>query len=307
MHNRRAFLKQTAMASLGGLVFSKAQAAFLNRPSMPEPGLQLFTFFNVIDDDVKGTLQKIANIGYKNIESAFSKKGGYYGMKPKEFASILKDMGMQWKSHHVIGAPFKLPPNAKPPAGPDGKPISIPPMKNLRDNYQEVIDEVAESGVTYLVCASTPIGTLEEIKSSIAVLNKTAEAAGKAGLQFAYHNHDAEFKTVEGVVPYDLFLSETDPAKVKMELDLAWAVKGGSDPVALFEKHRGRFPLWHVKDLDAERKTILPVGEGTIDFKRIFAAADVAGLQNYFVEHDMPVDAFGSVTESIKNLKKMIV
>ncbi|MBD0296918.1 MAG: hypothetical protein ICV84_17255 [Flavisolibacter sp.] len=129
----------------------------------------MFTFFNTIDNDVKGTLQKIADTGYKNIESAFSRKGGYYGMNPKEFASLLKGMGMSWKSHHVIGAPFKMPPNAKPPTGPDGKPITIPSMKNLRDNYQEVVDEAAEGGVLYLVCASTPITTLEEIKSSIAL------------------------------------------------------------------------------------------------------------------------------------------
>ncbi|MBD0296917.1 MAG: sugar phosphate isomerase/epimerase [Flavisolibacter sp.] len=136
-------------------------------------------------------------------------------------------------------------------------------------------------------------------------MNKTAEAAQKAGLQFAYHNHDAEFKTVEGVVPYELFLSETDPKLVRMELDLAWAVKGGTDPLTLFQKHPGRFPLWHVKDLDAERKTVLPVGKGTIDFKHIFKAASTAGLQYYFSEHDMPADAFASIRESINNLRKL--
>lgn len=305
MLDRRNFLKQASLTTAGGIMFSKASASFLPKATMPAPGLQLFTFFNVIDNDVKGTLQKIADTGYKHIESAFSRKGGFYGMKPKEFAAMLKGMGMSWKSHHSIGAPFKLPPGAKAPTGADGKPITIPPMKNLRDNYQEIVDDVAEGGATYLVCASTPIGTLDEIKSSIAVLNKTAEAAKKAGLQFAYHNHDAEFRTVEGVVPYELFLSETDPKLVKMELDLAWAVKGGSDPVALFKKHPGRFPLWHVKDLDAERKTVLPVGKGTIDFKPIFKAASTAGMKNYFVEHDMPSDAFASIKESMSNLKKI--
>lgn len=303
--NRRKFLKNTAITAAGSFVFTKASASLFSSIDNPAPGLQLFTFFNEIDKDVKGILQKIADVGYKNIESAFSRKGGYYGMKPKEFASMLNGMGMSWKSHHVLGAPFKLPPNAKPPVGPDGKPITIPTMKTLRDNYQELVDEAAEGGVTYLVCANTPITTLEEVKSSIAVLNKTAEAAAKAGLQFAYHNHDAEFKNVEGVVPYELFLSETDPAKLKMELDLAWAVKAGSDPVAMFKKHPGRFPLWHVKDLDAERKTILPVGEGTIDFKPIFAAASSAGMKYYFVEHDMPQDAMSSIQKSIANLKKM--
>ncbi len=170
MLHRRSFLKQTSMASLGGLLFSKSDASILTNAVMPAPGLQLFTFFNVIDNDVKGTLQKIADIGYKNIESAFSKKGGYYGMKPKEFASMLKNLGLSWKSHHVLGAPFKMPPGSKLPTGPDGKPISFPPMLNLRDNYQQLIDEAAEGGVEYLVCANTPITTMDDIKSSIAVL-----------------------------------------------------------------------------------------------------------------------------------------
>jgi sugar phosphate isomerase/epimerase len=306
MLNRRNFVKQASAAAAGSFMFSKQSAAFFKAP-LPAPGLQLFTFFNVIDDDVKGTMQKIADIGYKNIESAFSKKGGYYGLKPKEYASMLKDLGLAWKSHHVLGAPFKMPAGTKLPTGSDGKPITIPPMRNLRDNNQELVDEAAEGGVEYLVCANTPITTMDDIKSSIAVLNKTGEAAKKAGLQFAYHNHDAEFKAVEGKVPYDLFLSETDADVVKMELDLAWAVKGGNDPVELFQKHSGRFPLWHVKDLDKERNTILPFGEGTIDFKRIFDAASASGMKYYFVEHDMPADPFASITASINNLRKQSI
>lgn len=287
---------------MGAFAFSKMPAL---PAALPAPGLQLFTFFNVIDKDVKGTLQKIAAAGYKNIESAFGKKGGYYGMKPNEFAALLQDLGINWKSHHVLGAPFKMPPGAKMPVGADGKPITIPPMKNLKENFQELVDEAAAGGVEYLVCANIPINTKDDLKNAVVTLNKTAEAAHKVGLRFAYHNHDAEFKTVDNVVPYDLFLSETDPKNVKMELDLAWAIKGGTDPVALFQKHPGRFPLWHVKDLDATRETILPVGRGTIDFATIFKAASTAGLQYYFVEHDMPADAFASITESIANLKKI--
>jgi sugar phosphate isomerase/epimerase len=305
MLNRRSFLKQAGLASAGGLLFSKAHASLFTNASLPDPGVQLFTFFDTIDKDVNGTLQKIADAGYKNIESAFSRKGGYYGLKPKEFSTLLAGMGLSWKSHHVIGAPFKLPPGTKLPAGLDGKPITIPPMRNLRDNMQELVDEAAEGGVPYLVCANTPVGTLDEVKSSITVLNKTGEAARKAGIRFAYHNHDAEFKRVEGTVPYDLFLTETNPENVAMELDLAWAIKGGSDPVNLFKKHPGRFPLWHVKDLDAAHNTILPVGKGTIDFTRLFRAAKEAGLHYYFIEHDMPADAFASIKESISQMKKM--
>lgn len=305
MLDRRRFLKQTSVASLGGLMFSKLPGTFSTNALMPAPGIQLFTFFNSIDNDVKGTLQKIAAAGYKNIESAFSRKGGYYGMKPKEFAAMLADLGLSWKSHHVLGAPFKLPPGSKLPTGADGKPITLPPMLNLKDNYQQLVDEAAEGGVEYLVCANTPISTMDDIKSSIAVLNKAADLAKKAKMQFAYHNHDAEFSAVEGKIPYDLFLSETT-ADVKMELDLAWAIKGGTDPLDLFKKHPGRFPLWHVKDLDKERTNIFPLGEGTLDFKPIFNAASIAGMQYYFIEHDMPKDAFKSIETSIRNLKQLL-
>jgi sugar phosphate isomerase/epimerase len=307
MQKRRNFIKQSGAVALGSLLFSnQSMAAFFNEAAKKHKiGLQLFTFFNVIDTDVKGTLQKIAGVGYKEIESAFSKLGGYYGMKPKVFAAMLKDMGMSWQSHHVLGAPFKLPPGAKMPTGPDGNPIVIPPMRNLRDNMQELVDEAAAGGVKYLVCANTPITTLDEVKASAEVLNKTGEACKKAGIQFAFHNHDAEFRAVEGTVPYDLFLSQTDTDKVKMELDLAWAVKGGKDPVELFKQHPGRFPLWHVKDLDAVHETVLPVGDGTIDFKRIFENAKTAGMKHFFVEHDMPKDPFESIKKSIAAIRKM--
>ena len=302
MTSRRKFLHQSAILGAAGLLVNKTSFAseFLG-PRLPAPGIQLFTFFNDIDNDVEGTLKKIAEVGYKAIESAFSKKGGYYGMKAKEFNSYIESLGMKWRSHHVIGAPFKLPPGAKMPTGPDGKPIVIPPMRNLTDNMKELVDEAAEGGVPYLVCANTPINTMDDIKASIEMLNKTDEYCKRVGIGFAYHNHDAEFRAVEGQIPYEMFLSQT---KMKMELDLAWATKGGKDPVELFKQHPGRFPLWHVKDLDEKRETILPVGEGTINYKRIFENASTSGLVNYFVEHDMPKDAWASVKKSIETVKK---
>ena len=301
---RKQFLQTTGVAMFGSMLLrNKSLNVFSSLSKDHEMGLQLFTFFNEIDNDVEGTLKKIAGVGYKKIESAFSKKGGYYGMKPKEFAKFLKDQGMSWKSHHVLGAPFKMPPGAKMPTGSDGKPITIPPMRNLRDNMQELVDEVAEGEVPYLVCANTPITTLDEVKASIDVLNKTDEACKKAKVNFAYHNHDAEFRAVEGQIPYEMFLSQT---KMQMELDLAWATKGGKDPVELFKQHPGRFPLWHVKYLDKEFKTILPVGEGTIDFKRIFDASATAGMKHFFVEHDMPKDALASIKSSYNYLSKML-
>jgi sugar phosphate isomerase/epimerase len=304
MQQRRDFIKQSGAFALGSLLIPGGTEAFFGQRRAV--GLQLFTFFNTMDADVQGTLKKIAAIGYKEIESAFSRKGGFYGMKPKEFASMLKDLGLSWKSHHVLGAPFKMPADYKPPVGLDGKPVTISQMKTLRDNYQEIVDEVAAAGVPYLVCASTPIGSVDEVNQSIDTLNKASEAARKAGITLAYHNHDKEFLGQNGKVIYDRFLNETNADLLKMELDLCWVTAAGVDPVALFKKNPGRFPLWHAKDYDKVKKGPAPVGTGIVNFKRIFDNAKIAGMKHFFVEHDMPADPYASITTSFKNLGKIV-
>src|ERR1700722_19527878 len=113
--NRRKFLQGAGTLALGSMVFSSRAASLLEHRRQHAVGLQLFTFFGIIDEDVKGTLTKIAAIGYKEMESAFSKKGGYYGMTPQEFKAMVENLGMTWKSHHVSGAPFKMPKGAKMP------------------------------------------------------------------------------------------------------------------------------------------------------------------------------------------------
>ena len=146
-YNRRRFMQTAGTLALGSMAFSGKAGSLLKPMDQHPVGLQLFTFFEVIDNDVKGTLTKIAAVGYKEIESAFSKLGGYYGMKPKEFKAMVSDLGMSWKSHHVLGAPFKLPKGYKMPAGADGKPMVIPPMMNLTDNMQQLVDEASAKAV----------------------------------------------------------------------------------------------------------------------------------------------------------------
>ncbi len=307
MTRRRDFIKNSGALLLGSLATNSKINPFFWKPKAAKPvGLQLFTLFNIIDDDVLGSLKKVADIGYKEIESAFSKKGGYYGMKPKEFAALCSSLGLSWQSHHVLGAPFKLPPGAKMPTMPDGKPMVIPPMHNLKENMQQLVDEAADGGIRYLVCANIPTGTLDEISGSIKILNATGEACKKAGLKFCYHNHDMEFHKIEEKIPYHLLLSETNADLVRMEMDIAWVTKAGVDPIELFKKHPGRFPLWHVKDISKDLQNVEPVGEGIIDYKKIFEQASTAGMQHFFVEHDMPKDAYASITESFNNLKKIL-
>jgi len=307
MYNRRNFLKNSAAMAFGGLVLSKTGNYFLNNTPVTNAGLQLFTLFGVIEQDVPGTIKKIAGIGYKEIESAFSMKGGFYGLKPREFAALLKDNGLSWQSHHVLGTPFIMPAGAKMPNGADGKPMSIPPkMRNLRDDAQELVDELAEGGVSYVVCATISHGTGDEIKKAVEILGKAGEICKKSGLTLCYHNHESEFKTVDGQVPYDVFLSQLDADTLKMELDLGWATHSGNDPVAIFKKNPGRFPLWHVKDIDKATGKPVEVGAGYVDFKNIFANASTAGMKHFFVEQDGAPKPFENIATSLARLNSTV-
>ncbi len=317
MLDRRKFFKATGALALGGLLLPGCTSSVLNqdettasgesaetmntvRAALPAPGLQLYTVRDLLDKDLQGTLQQIAALGYVNMESAAGSKGHYYGMKPKEFAAMLEGMGMKLRSSHVLLG-TQLPEEAPLP----------PELLTLKNGMQQLVDKAAESGQNYLTCAymfPSEHKTIDQYKRAIELFNKTGEACKKAGLGFAYHNHDFEFETLEGQRPYDLILAETDKDLVKMELDLYWATKSGNDPVALFEKHPGRFPMWHVKDMDnTEKKFFTEVGNGSIDFRRIFDKAEVAGLEYYFVEQDQtPGNPMDSITTSFKNLTKIL-
>lgn len=280
-------------------------------------GIQLYTLSDLMVADAQGTLKKVAEIGYKQLESAGSAKGSYYGYKPKEFATVAKDLSMHWRSNHVSGAPFnmaRMQAMIKKNMGEDSvktrqmmerfKFISTAP--NLKNDYQRLVDESAEGGLSYLVCASIPVSSLDEMKTAVEVFNKTGEACKKAGIQFAYHNHATEFDTVEGHRPFDYILSNTDKELVKMELDLGWATKAGQDPKELFKQHPGRFPLWHAKDMDKVKQMPAEVGTGTVDFKSAFEHAKDSGMKYFFVEQDQAPQPLVNVTNSYNYLKKML-
>ncbi|WP_245706033.1 sugar phosphate isomerase/epimerase family protein [Catalinimonas alkaloidigena] len=269
--------------------------------SLAAIGLQLYTVREQMDQDTKGTLQKVADIGYKNMEIAAGSKGHYYGMKPAELASMMKDLGLTLRSGHVL-AGGQTQQEAPLPAS----------MLTLTNGTQQLVDMAAEAGQEYLVCAymfPSEYNTLDGLKRTMETLSKAGEACQKAGVQFCYHNHDFEFsQQYDGKTMYEMMLEQLDPEQVKYELDLYWVSKSNQDPVAWFEKYPGRFPLWHVKDMDnTEKKFFTEVGNGTIDFKRIFENADKSGMKYYFVEQDQtPGNPLESIATSYQNLTQLL-
>jgi sugar phosphate isomerase/epimerase len=288
MTTRRSFLKTSALLSAGLMVAPKLFAY-----DKKHIGLQLYTVRDAMGKDVAATLAKVAEIGYSSVEASYG-NGKYYGVEPKAFAALLKQNGLIMPScHYLLG-------EASPGEG------------TILKGWDKAVEDAASIGQKYMVCAwlaPSERGSLDHYKKLAEDFNKAGETCKKAGIQFCYHNHDFEFIQEDGKYPYETLLDSTDKNLVKMEIDLYWLTKANQDPIALIDKHPGRFPLWHVKDMDkTEKKMFTEVGNGVIDFKKIFTKANKAGLKYFFVEQDIcPGNPFDSITQSITYIKKNLV
>ena len=284
MSDRRSFLKASGIVALGSMLPQWTGANPLGYAAKyPAIGLQVYTLnflLNSPNADTRAVLKQIADIGIKELETATGANGLYYGQKPKVFAEMAKDAGLKWIGNHIGGLP-RNPPGSASSAG-----NARPRFRNLRDNVQEIVDDAAEGGCGWVVCSSSAISTMDEIKRTTEVFVKAGDLSASNKIKFAYHNHQSEFDKIEGVSAFDYVLTHTDKKKVFMELDLAWATAAGQDPVALFKKYPGRFPLWHVKDLDKTTGRPCPVGTGKVDFTNIFTNSKLSGVKHTFIEQD---------------------
>jgi sugar phosphate isomerase/epimerase len=271
--NRRFFLKRVFQGAAGAFCLAQSNLmAFGPRPrKLATIGMQLYTVRRELEKDFEGTLARVAALGYREVEFA-----GYVNQPPKEVKALLA-------RHRLIS------------------PAAHVQLTTLNGSLLEMIEAAHIIDHKYLLVAYLPAEerkSLDDYKRLADLFNKVGAQLKKAGLQFAYHNHDFEFIPMDGQIPYDLLLERTDPQTVKMEMDLHWIVKGGAKPVEYFEKHPGRYHLLHVKDMEAApTRSFTEVGRGIIDFKTIFAHAGKAGVRHYFVEQD---ETAGSPFESLK-------
>jgi sugar phosphate isomerase/epimerase len=300
MKNRREFLRISAAGSLSMLLMNPlaANADVASDRKKFGVGLQLYTIRDAMNADVKGSLKKVSDLGYKNLELASFSDGKFYGYKPSEFRKIVSDLGMTALSSHA----------------------AVESTGITTENAKRMADAHAELGVKYCIqpWVNEEDRTIDKYKKMIADWNKVGEIMKNAGIQFGYHNHNFEFRPVDGKVPYyDIFMPEMDAKLITMELDLFWATKAGQDPVEMFKKYPGRFQLFHMKDMrtkqapfyDVVKDDICEVGDGVIDFKRILAAKKTAGMKYLFVEDDNQGNGkpFEGIGTSIKNLTTKIL
>ena len=293
--NRRAFIESTVAT---GILTSLPMQTFAATHQISKVGVQLYTVRGALKQDFAGTLARVAGIGYKEVEFA-----GYFNHSPADVRAILDKNGLSAPSCHVS-------------------------YDIVQNRWPEAIDAAHTIGQTYIICPSIDAKnrkSAEGWKRVTDLFNKAGEASKRAGIQFGYHNHWLEFvpdPNLSGKLPYDYLLDSTDPNLVKMEMDLGWAAVAGQDPLTYFQRNPGRFPLVHIKDFKTlphltaqqlatfdskqlEENEMTEPGHGQIDWKRIFAKSDQAGIQHFFVEHDAPKDAFASLTASYQYLSAL--
>lgn len=269
--DRREFL-----ALLSAFVASSSTCPAFGK-SLSNIGLQLYTVRDLLADDFEGTLAAIARIGYRQVEFA-----GIGGPSPEQTLSILKRHGLAAPAAHVS-------------------------YEQLERELPKHLEAARAMDVQFVVCPSVDASRLKTIdgwKRVCETFNAIGAQVKAAGLSFAYHNHDFEFASVDGQVPYDVVLAETDAVLVKMEMDLYWMTKAGRDPVQYFQRYPGRFPLLHLKDM-ARDGTITDVGSGVVDFKRVLSYSNLAGVAHCFVEHDHPAHPLQSIETSLRYLQQL--
>jgi sugar phosphate isomerase/epimerase len=281
--NRRGFVGGLAALGLAGPLAARELVWDSGAPAEAW-GVQLYTVRDRMAEDVRGTLEAVAEMGYREVEFA-----GLFDWTPAEMRALLDDLGLRAASSHH-------------------------PMQVIRDDWPAALDAAETLGQSLVVLPSLPpdARTPDGLRSLATELNRAGEAARARGLELGFHNHAFEVTPLEDPVrrgsperPLDILLAGTDPELVGFELDLFWAVEGGTDPEDWFRGHPGRFHAVHVKDRSRSGEMVT-VGAGTLDFSHLLQVGqDVGGVRHAFVEHDRPRDSMATLRDAIRYLNSL--
>ncbi|MCC9135223.1 sugar phosphate isomerase/epimerase family protein [Pontibacter silvestris] len=320
MNKRRSFLQQLGMLSAGfvvapsliscdsGNTTTAETAATSQEPTnggaggksaandvIKTVGLQLYTLREVLPNDVKGGIAKVAQAGYQDVETyGYSKQGGYWGLQPQAFKELLDDNGLISSSGHYDFGQYMT----------DGNTDAV-------KAYIEAGNTVGHTYITVPYLGEPVRSNAEDYKAIADKLNKAGEMCKEAGLKLAYHNHNFEFDKFGDTTGYEILLSETDQSLVSFEADLYWFVRAGKEPTAMFKQYPNRFVMWHVKDMDKNSPELnTEVGNGSINYNEIFDQAKVSGVDRVFVEQEnfaANMDPYQSIGQSYRFVKNTLM
>ena len=186
----------------------------------------------------------------------------FWGMSNTDFKKYMDELGMTIVSSHC----------------------------DINKDFEKKAAEAAAIGMKYLICPyKGPQKSLDDFKKFADEFNQKGEICKKNGIRFAYHNHDYSFKEMDGQLPQDVMMKNTDPSLVDFEMDMYWVVAGGQDPEAWLKKYKNRFRLCHVKDRTkgaTEAADTCTLGEGSIDYPKILKTAKENGTEYFIVEQE---------------------
>lgn len=263
-YKRRDFLKLSGGFALAGLA-GKELLTSLNEENanLRKFGLQLYTLRSDLEKSNPGEILKlVASAGYKQVESYEGSKGMFWGMRSAEFKNYMDELGMKIISSHC----------------------------DIEKDFEKKVNQAASIGMKYLICPwINEQKSADDCKKTADQFNKCGVICKKAGIRFGYHNHDQDFKVVDGQVVQDIYMSHTDPALVDFEMDIYWVVTAGYDPIEWLKKYSGRFRLCHIKDRTkgaTQKDASCILGEGSIDYPKILKTAKENGMRFYIVEQE---------------------
>lgn len=292
---RRQFLSSAVIA---GAALSLAGALKGNPLGMPV-GFQIYGVREQASKDLPGTLKQVKDLGYTRVELcsfpgyANSGFGPLANMKPEDVRKIIEDAGMRSESCHFQFREYEAAMIDQSIAYATGLKLKYMIMSSSREGSRD------------------PNVSIEQWKWNFDHMNKVGERVKAAGMQFGYHNHGNEWKTVDNVLIYDLLLKSVDPNLVSLQMDLGGTVSSGHDPAKYLEGNPGRFCSLHVKDAKSGQEGMgsLELGKGDVDWNRLFAAAKKAGIKAYFVEMEVraPKDPMKALGESYAYLHQLSV
>jgi sugar phosphate isomerase/epimerase len=261
-HSRRDFLRNSALASIALSMPFKNELMAMGGANNSF-GIQLWSVKEALAKDTLGVLKHLSKSGFKKIESFEGEKGIFWGMKNTEFKKVMDDLGMQLVSSHC----------------------------DTTNDFERKAAQAGEIGMKYLICpykGAQP--TIDHYKKFADEFNACGEIAKKHDIRFAYHNHDYSFAPMNGILPQDVMMNNTNKDTVDFEMDMYWTVAAGVDPLAYMDKHPGRFKLVHVKDLiktnTPEGHESCVIGKGTIDYKSMLPKVAQNGVAHMIVEQE---------------------
>lgn len=268
---RRAFLSLSTGLALTGSGLAQPSTTW-------RAGLQLYTVRDPLHADLDGTLRRVVDIGYREVELPGSDSATLHALHER-----LKRYKLDVPSLH---------------AGYD----------QLRSDPDAALADAVGLGASFVVCPSIDADdrrTADDWKRVCQTLNRVGRAFERRNVGLAYHNHDFEFvRFADGTTPFDLMIRETDPAAVRLELDVFWVARGGLDPVRCLKDHADRIALVHLKDMAADG-SITEVGAGILPIEEIVRSALAAGAKHLFVEQDDPADPLRSIRSSLQFLERL--